>query len=61
MKCKQNNKLSNCTARNSVASLLFSTSNYNLFVAPVNNGMSVIFFIQLNGLTQRNRRLMSRI
>ena len=28
-----------------------SILNYNLFNAPFNNGVSVIFFIQLNNLT----------
>jgi len=60
MKCKQNNKLSNCAARISVAFLLFSVLNYNLFIVPFSNRLSVIFFIQLKGLAHRNMRLMSR-
>jgi hypothetical protein len=51
VKCKQYNKRSKSAACFSVGFLLFSISDYNLFVAPFNNGVSFIFCIQLNGLT----------
>jgi len=60
VKCKQNNKLSNCAARISVAFLLFSISNYTLRVVPLKNAIKRSETIEIYTKGIRQKKFISR-